>query len=72
MSATHVLVTCPECAGTGNGTNPLLQCDVCMGGGKLNLPRDAHTGGAPPGLMEWKDHELGPLVLNPLLLRTDR
>lgn len=69
MSQTHILVTCPECAGTGNAAGGYYQCDVCMGSGHLNLPRDPMTGGAPAGLREWKDRELGPLIVNPLVLR---
>lgn len=68
MSATHVLVRCPECGGTGDAQGGIYQCDVCLGCRHLNVPRDPQTGGAPAGLAEWKDAELGPTPLNPLRL----
>ena len=68
MSQTHVLVRCPECGGTGDAQGGVYQCDVCLGGRHLNVPRDPQTGGAPAGLTEWKDAELPTIRPNPYRL----
>jgi len=66
-----VIVTFTDCAGTGLGEASDLglryQCVYCLGQGHIAVDR-APDGGVPDGYRLWRDAELPPLLLNPLIL----
>lgn len=63
-----VRVYCPDCT---DGTAPDgFGCVMCSAMGHIAIDR-LPNGDIPQGYTEWKDRELGPIVLNPLTLRTD-
>lgn len=67
MSQTHVLVTCPVCAGTGYGHDRPV-CGECLGQMHISVDR-TKDGGVPDGHREWREWSLGEVPNNPLVLK---
>lgn len=66
MSQT-ALVVCPSCLGTGNATDAVSACDVCLGQRHIAVDR-MPDGTVPAGMTEWAAPLLPETPTNPLVL----